>query len=237
MSAVRHDDDGTLQRAEPEPEAVRPSSPAHEGEIRETERSPSPYPAKEVETLSPRNVSSSAELLSDEELMDRYCAGDPEAFNVLFSRYRERIVRFLSRMVGPAQAVDLGQVTFLKLHENRHRYRVGGSFSGWLYTIARNTALDHLRSAAHRREVVGDTERPVDSSLRDGLQDDQVRSAIEGLPKDQRQVVMLHWYGGLTFEEVGEAVGASGAAVRVRAHRAYEKLRTALSGLKKEIAS
>lgn len=175
--------------------------------------------------------------LSDEELMDRYCAGDGEAFDRLFERYKERIVRFLARMVGPAHAVDLAQVTFMKLHENRDRYRVGGSFSGWLYTIARNTALDHLRSATSRREVLAETEAVAEGPLRDRLQDDRVRKAIERLPKDQRQVVLLHWYGGLTFEEVGSVVGASGTAVRVRAHRAYEKLRAALAGLKEEIAS
>lgn len=184
----------------------------------------------------PRNPPPSADL-SDELLMDRYCAGDAEAFDLLFERYKERIVRFLSRMVGPTQALDLVQVTFLKLHENRHKYRIGSNFSAWIYTIARNTALDHLRSAPTRREVLTDTERASDGPQRDRLQDDRVRSAIEELPKDQRQVVLLHWYGGLTFEEVAAVVGASGAAVRVRAHRAYQKLRGALSGLKEEIAS
>lgn len=174
---------------------------------------------------------------SDEELMDRYCAGEGDAFEALFGRYQGRIVRFLARMVGPAQAIDLTQVTFMKLHENRDKYRFGSNFSGWLYTIARNTALDHLRSAPVRREVLTDTETPGESLARDRLRDDQVREAIFRLPKDQQEVVALHWYGGLTFDEVAAIVGASSAAVRVRAHRAYEKLRASLAGLKPEITS
>lgn len=170
--------------------------------------------------------------------MDRYCAGDPAAFELLFERFSRRLVRFLTRMVGPAQAKDLTQITFLKVHENRHRYRVGASAASWIFTIARNSALDFLRSAPKRREVYGDErETPAESVARDRLRDERVQAAIRGLPDDQRQVILLHWYGGLTFEEVGQVVGATGAAVRVRAHRAYEKLRASLGDLKQELVS
>lgn len=170
--------------------------------------------------------------------MDRYCAGDVAAFDALFVRYSRRLVRFLASMVGPAQASDLAQLTFLKVHENRHRYRAGGSLAAWLFTIARNSALDHLRSAPRRREVFGtDVEPAAEAPRRDRLRDDRVRAAIAALPDDQRNVVMLHWYGGLTFDEVGRVVGASGPAVRVRAHRAYGKLRAALGPLKQEVVS
>ena len=170
--------------------------------------------------------------------MDRYCAGDREAFEQLFTRYSRRLVRFLTGMVGPTQAKDLAQVTFLKVHENRHRYRVGASVASWVFTIARNSALDFLRSAPKRREVYGDErEAPAEHVARDRLRDERVQSAIHGLPDEQRQVILLHWYGGLTFDEVGQVVGATGAAVRVRAHRAYEKLRVSLGDLKQELVS
>ena len=173
--------------------------------------------------------------ITDEVLMDRYCAGDVVAFDALFERYTRRLVRFLSNMVGSAQAADIAQVTFLKVHENRHRYRAGATVAAWIFTIARNTALDHLRSAPKRREVYGlETEHAADTPKRDRLRDDQVRAAIGALPDDQQQVILLHWYAGLTFEEIAKVVGASGTAVRVRAHRAYEKLRGALSALKDE---
>ena len=172
---------------------------------------------------------------TDELLMDRYCAGDQQAFDELFKRYTPRLVRFLTNMVGNAQAVDIAQVTFLKVHQNRHRYRAGATVASWVFTIARNTALDHLRSAPKRREVYGiETEHAADTPKLDRLRDDQVRLAIGKLPDDQQHVSLLHWYAGLTFEEVAKVVGASGAAVRVRAHRAYTKLRGTLSNLKEE---
>jgi len=183
--------------------------------------------------LAPRSEESD----SDEALMDRYCAGDVAAFDLLFRRYTGRLVRFLSPMVGRTHAHDVAQVTFMKLHENRHRYRAGASFAAWAFTIARNTALDHIRSAPQRREVGGvDVEPSSDAPLRDAFANARVRAALEQLPDGERQVVLLHWFGGLTFEEVAVVVGAKNAAVRVRAHRAYEKLRTVLDGLNREVS-
>ena len=167
--------------------------------------------------------------LSDEELMDRYCAGDVAAFNALFTRYQGRLTRFLSQMVGPSTAPDMVQVTFMKVHQNRHRYRVGASLASWVFTIARNTALDHLRSAPRRREKTGiEIDAPAAETGRDIYQDERVKAAVDKLPPDQRQVILLHWFAGLTFEEVGRVVNAKGAAVRVRAHRAYNTLRSVL---------
>ena len=175
---------------------------------------------------------------SDELLMDRYCAGDVEAFDVLYQRYTGRIVRFLTNMVGKDQAMDIAQVTFIKIHDNRHRYRAGAPVAAWFFTIARNTALDYLRSAPKRREVFGlEVDPGKEGPSRDLYRDAQVREAVQKLSKDQQDVVLLHWFGELTFEEVAKVVGASSAAVRVRAHRAYEKLRESLASLKDEVAS
>lgn len=168
---------------------------------------------------------------NDEELMDRYCGGDAGAFDELFRRFAPRLLRFARPMVGAAQAHDVVQMTFLKMHENRHRYRNGAKVSSWLFTIARNTALDHVRSAPARREV-GDDDKvhtaEARAFTRDVLANDVVRRAILDLPEEQRDVVLLHWFADLTFEEIAVIVKASSVAVRTRAHRAYEKLRAVL---------
>lgn len=170
--------------------------------------------------------------------MDRYCAGDVRAFDGLFARYTARLVRFLTPMVGAAQAKDTAQIAFLKLHESRHRYRAGAPFAPWIFTIARHTALDHLRSAPRRREVGGvEIEPEAEPLVRDHARDDRVKRALDTLPDGERQVILLHWFGGLTFDEVAVVVGAKGPAVRVRAHRAYEKLRAMLADLKSEVAA
>ncbi len=164
--------------------------------------------------------------------MDRYTAGDVAAFDALFRRFAPRLVRFLGPYVGPTHAHDVAQTAFLKVHENRHRYRAGAPVSSWIFTIAKNTALDFLRSAPRRREVGGViADVPQEPVARDLWQDRQVRAAVEALPEDQREVVLLHWFGGLGLDEVARVVGATHGAVRVRAHRAYEKLRGALPDL------
>lgn len=170
---------------------------------------------------------------SDELLMDRYCGGDARAFDELFRRFTPRLLRFARTFVGPAHAPDVVQQTFLKLHESRHRYRAGAKVSSWLFTIARNTALDHVRAAPQRREVRDSDDAasaaaaPVVS--RDVLASDRVRKAVHELPADQRDVVLLHWFADLGFEEIAVIVKASSVAVRTRAHRAYEKLRGVLA--------
>lgn len=166
--------------------------------------------------------------VSDEALMDRYCAGDARAFEELFKRYAARLLRFTRPIVGAAQAPDVVQITFLKLHEARAKYRSGAKLSSWLFTIARNTALDHVRSAPARREVHVDADAPADARTRDTLAIDKVRKAVGELPEDQRDVVLLHWFADLGFDEVAQVLRASSVAVRARAHRAYEKLRVSL---------
>jgi RNA polymerase sigma-70 factor (ECF subfamily) len=169
-------------------------------------------------------------VVSDETLFDRYCAGDPAAFEELFRRYAQRITRFVTPYVGHAQAEDTAQQVFLKMHNARSSFRAGARVAPWLFTIGKNLALDHLRSAANRREVKDGEEIvvPVDARDPDPALDRAVREAVATLPPEQREVVSLHWFGGLTFPEVAVVVGASHEAVRARAHRGYGALRTQL---------
>ena len=167
---------------------------------------------------------------TDEALMDRYCVGEVTAFEELFRRYAPRLTRFVTPYVGPTQAEDTAQQVFLKMHHARSTFRAGARVAPWLFTIGKNLALDHLRSAANRRERRDgeDIVVPVDARDPDPSLDRAVREAVATLPPEQREVVTLHWFGGLTFPEVAGVVGASHGAVRARAHRAYAALRAAL---------
>ncbi len=177
--------------------------------------------------------------VSDEALMDRYCAGDSAAFTTLFRRYAQRLVRFTRSYVGPTHAEDCAQQVFLKVHVARGTFRAGAKVAPWLFAIARNQALDHVRSAPRRREISdGDDQAnavAVTTPLRDPSLNAAVRAALQALPPDQRDVVTLHWLGGLSFPEVAGVVGASHEAVRARAHRAYGALRTSLGPMASEL--
>jgi|GEM_PF-987450 len=198
---------------------------------------PSPNPRATLAEEHAATAQDSTDV-SDESLMDAYCAGDIQAFNQLFTRFTDRLVRFLTSMVGREKAKDLTQLTFMKIHENRHRYQSGKSVAAWFFAIARNNALDYVRSAPKRREVFGlEVEQGKDAPSFDRLRDAQVRDALAKLTEDQQKVIQLHWFADLTFDEVAQAVGASPAAVRVRAHRGYEKLRGLLAELHAEVTS
>lgn len=168
---------------------------------------------------------------SDEALMTAYLGGDSSAFAALFRRYGPRLRRLLSRDLSRGQDVeDLVQQTFLQLHRARRDFRPGARVRPWLYTIALNLRRQHLRKASTRREQseaeVLVTDRRSDPE--GAMSDAQVRAALAALAQDQRDVIVLHWFEGLSFAEVAEVVGASLSAVKVRAHRGYKKLRGVL---------
>ena len=170
---------------------------------------------------------------SDEELMALYChQRQRAAFEELFRRYGGRLQGYFMRVTGsPEAARDMVQQTFMHVHRARADFRHGAPFRPWFYTIAHNIRREHFRRRARKPEVIYDPERHGEPSSQPEVSsaiDRAVRRALADLDDAQREVVVLHWYEGLTFREIGMVVGASTSAVKVRAHRAYKKLRTAL---------
>lgn len=171
---------------------------------------------------------------SDEELMLAYGAGDREAFEELFERYRDRIYRYLLRHHGDwTVAEDLFQRTFLKMHEARRRYRPTSSFASWIYTIATNLLRDEARSrGASTIEPAGERpipERADETSAPDGPAlgrelAERIATAVRQLPPDQREAFVLGKYEGLGYREVAQILGCSEGAVKVRIHRALKAL-------------
>ena len=160
-----------------------------------------------------------------------YRSGDRAAFRVLFERHAPRLQSLcLRRGLDRAEAEDLVQQTFLNLHRARFDFREDARLRPWLYTIAFNLLRQRVRRSS-RRPVTslefepaatrGDPER--------ARHREEIRRGLDQLPHGQRDAIVLHWFGGLTFEEVGQVVGAKTSAVKVRAHRGYAKLREILS--------
>jgi RNA polymerase sigma-70 factor (ECF subfamily) len=168
---------------------------------------------------------------SDEALMQGYVAGDEAAFRVLFARYASFLMRLIRRQVWrEADVQDLVQQTFLQVHRARRDFRAGMRLRPWLVTIALNLARDHLRRRGRRPETaLEDAPEPVaPAPPEDDGTARLVREALAALPQDQRQVIELHWFDGLSFPEIATVVGARAGAVRVRAHRGYVALRRTL---------
>lgn len=177
--------------------------------------------------------------------MEAYVAGDPAAFTQLFQRLAPPVRAFFARTVGDgAAADDLLQTTFLKLHGARAAWRSGERLRPWLFTIAARVRLDWLRRTGRREEEELDGELPApegpDAPEQAALgreRADRVRAALERLPAPQRAVVQLHRYEGLGFAEIGRALGISEGAAKLRAFRAYVRLRADLADLLAEEGS
>ena len=173
---------------------------------------------------------------TDEELMDQFCQGDGAAFDTLFERHGAHVHALLLRMVRDgALAEDLLQMTWLSVVRSRGRFEHGMAFRPWLLTIAGNAARDALRrdryarslAKAQEAEATGSVEPPqTDPGLRKRLQ-----AALEQLPPQYREPVLLHKVEGWSFEEIAAALGVTSTAARIRAHRGYEQLRKLLGDM------
>ena len=175
---------------------------------------------------------------ADDALMEALCGGSARAFQRLYDRHSGGLFTFLARLLSDrGQAEELLQETFLRVYLQRARYRPRGTFRTWLYTIARNLALDRLR-----RHGLGEAE-PAPGSLeaipdpdpgplrrlegREAL--GRLEEALAKLPPGQREVLLLARYAGLGHAEIAEVTGSSPGAVRVALHRALRALRQLLS--------
>lgn len=181
-----------------------------------------------------------AATTSDEALMVAYAQGDQAAFGLLFARNAPLLTRVVRAQVGSDEECrDIVQQTFLQLHRARRDYHQGEPLRPWLLTIAYNLCRDRWRSRGRHHEVpIEQATPPVESiTASDLLQERQqaahLHEALASLPVEQRRVIELHWFAGLSLPDVAAAVGASLSAVKVRAHRGYERLRRQL-GLTKE---
>jgi len=173
--------------------------------------------------------------------MAAYADGDHAAFRELFARNAPLLTRVVrSQVASDDECRDLVQQTFLQLHRARRDYRKGEPLRPWLLTIAYNLCRDRWRALGHRREIpIEDAPLPVESATASDLLQEhqraaQLRAALAVLPSEQQRVIEMHWFAGLPLPEVAAALGVSLSAVKVRAHRAYERLRNNLA-LRKEV--
>ena len=175
----------------------------------------------------------------EQKLMARYAEGDGEAFRQLFALLGPKVRAFFLRsFIDPTVADDLTQTTFLKLHRARATYSADRPLAPWVFTIAASVRRDELRRRYRLPPHVGDDEleKIVSRQMRERTPNPEpadeieaVRAAIQRLPESQRTVLHLHCTEELTFEQIAQRLKTSPGAVRVRASRAYERLRQVLS--------
>ena len=168
----------------------------------------------------------------DDQLLELLRAGDEAALAELMRQHRHSIVNFCYRLLGNAgEADDAAQETFVRCYQARHRLRSGTKLSTWLFAIARNLCLDRLRyRKRHPTEALENAPEPVTISNEVGNREiaTAIAKAVAQLPEDQRTVVVLAEYHGLSYAEIAEIMKCSGKSVEARLYRAKHALRTQL---------
>lgn len=156
---------------------------------------------------------------------------------MLYDRYAPQLEMFLRRFVRDRTlAEDLLQTTFLSFVRARGRYVTTTGVRAWLYAIAANAGRDALRRRGTRKEAPlhpAILNIPADEGDLPPMSDPNVARAVEEalqrLPLEQREAVLLHKMHGLSFPEIAVALGTTAGAAKVRAHRGYQRLKVLLA--------
>ena len=183
------------------------------------------------------------QVLSDKMLLNRYLTGDRSAISQLIGRHSNRVRDYIRMMVKDHDlADDILQDTLIKVVRviDEGRYADSGKFLSWVLRIAHNQVIDHFRSQRNARTVseaeagydVLGTLRFADATVEDRMVAEQieadVRRLIDHLPEEQREVVMLRYYDGLSFQEIADQT-------EVSINTALGRMRYALINLRKMI--
>ena len=166
--------------------------------------------------------------VDDRSIVERVLGGDGEAFNLLVRRWEKPIFNFIFRMVGNRdEAMDLCQDSFLKAYRELGALRDRDRFSAWLYRIAHNACFSRLRQDRGRTFVeLAPDARSASSPIEVQL---SVEKALQQLPEDQREAVVLKVYHSLKFDEIAVIQDAPVSTVKSRLYMGFEKLRLYLS--------
>ena len=162
--------------------------------------------------------------LSDEELVRRYANGENKAFDVILERYQSRLYSYIFYFVKNEELTeDIFQETFVKAITTikQQRYTENGKFISWLTRIAHNMIIDNFRQERYENTVSNDVDdrdllnnsRLADGNVEDRMVLSQIHAdvcrMVELLPENQREVVQMRFYKGLSFKEISKQTGVS----------------------------
>jgi RNA polymerase sigma-70 factor, ECF subfamily len=192
--------------------------------------------ANAVETEKPPAATAATVATSDEELVALLRDGSTSAGEELVRRHYEPLMRYLQRIAGSDHvAEELHQQTWLSVLDHLTKFETsagGGGFKAWLFRIATNKANDHWRSAGREKNakrglklITDEQAPPAGHRMESSEQERKLQGAIRQLPENQRQVLMLRYYGNLKFVEIASLLGCPLNTALGRMHKAMLKLK------------
>jgi RNA polymerase sigma-70 factor, ECF subfamily len=172
----------------------------------------------------------------DEETIIRQCLdGNTNVYTVLVDRYKTMAYNVAVRMLGDGDAAkDASQESFIAAFERLRQFKFGAKFSSWLYTIVLNKCRDHLRSTKKSistedlEDLRTDTGTSPEQYAVEHQRKDRLQRALDALPAEYREVLVLKHIEELDYQEIAEITGMGISALKVRAHRGREMLRKKL---------
>lgn len=171
----------------------------------------------------------------DSELTRAALAGERRAFDELVERYEARIYNLALRVTGNrADALDAAQSTFLKAYLNLHRFDVARPFFSWIYRIGMNESLDAVRERRRFVELDPEWASAAASPEQESAAHEaghEIQAAVQELPPEQRAVIVLRHFHGLSYQEMSEIVDVPVKTIKSRLFEARSTLRDRLVGL------
>lgn len=175
----------------------------------------------------------------DCELVARAISGREDSFEELVRRYQRPIAAYVYRMVGDYDAaLDLTQEVFIKVYSSLSRYRSEFKFSTWIYKIAHNSAVDHLRKHSTREQSLMNEfdgeqrERPIESRRLSPEQESErserraeIEQVVRQLPSCYKELIVLRHSHDLSYDEIADVTGLPLGTVKNRLFRARELMR------------
>ena len=181
-----------------------------------------------------------AQIEHDEDLMLQVRQGSAEGLGVLFDRYHSPLFNFYAKLTGDrAVSEDLVQEVFLRVLKYRQSYTPRAPFRAWVYQIARNVRLDHLRknpANAEWKPEMSPSFVPADAPQKE-QETLLLHRALMRLPEEKREILVLGRLQELKYEEIANLLGCEVGAVKVRIHRALQELKRVYRELQSEQAA
>jgi RNA polymerase sigma-70 factor (ECF subfamily) len=180
-------------------------------------------------TIQPNGAAFAAHRDETVNLMTRYQRADAAAVTALIDLLSPQLFQFFASQMGSrADAEDMLQELWLRVHRVRHTYRPGEPVFPWVYAIAHRVRVDNYR----RRRRISSRELEADVLPSQNDQKNELPAfddLVAALPESQREVLVMLKVNGLSIEEVARATGCTPGAAKQKAHRAYERLRSVLT--------
>lgn len=178
---------------------------------------------------------SAANTKEEQDVIRQCLNGDAECYALLVDRYKDMAYNIAYRMLGDSDtAKDMSQESFISAYASLGNFQYGSLFSSWLYRIVVNKCKDHMRAERDTvqideiNDIVPSGERTPEQTAASRQTGDVIQQALNSLPDEYREVIVLKHIEELDFREIADILGVSVNALKVRAHRGREMLKELL---------